>query len=75
MLCTSTVKHEHSVHLLLDVFIPYVNRKSWTFCMSPVKHGWSVCLTCENYVDSNLPEDQELDGNARNLPRLILAWR
>ena len=30
---------------------------------------------CENYVDGNLPEDQELDGNAGILPKLILAWR
>ena len=43
--------------------------------MSPMKHGGSVHLMCENYVDRNLPEDRELDGNAGNLPRLILAWR
>ena len=40
-----------------------------------MKRGGSVCLTCEIYIDGNLPEDQELDGNAGNLPRLILLWR
>ena len=40
--------------------------------MSPMKHGLSVWLTCENYVDGNLLEDLELDGNVGNLPRLIL---
>ena len=31
----------------------------------------------KKYIDGNgnLPEDRELDGNAGNLPRLILAWR
>ena len=37
--CTSTVKCEHSVHLLLDVYVPHVSRKSWTFHTSPVKCG------------------------------------
>ena len=41
--------------------------------MSPVKHG-SVHLMCENCIDGNLPEDQELVGNVGNLPKLILAW-
>ena len=49
--------------------------KSWMFHTSPVKRGWPVCLTCENYIDRNLPEDQELDGYVGNLPKLILAWR
>ena len=33
---------------------------------SPVKHGRSVHLTCEKYIDRDLPEDQELDSNAGN---------
>ena len=42
--CMSTVKCEHSIHLLLDAYIPYtyipyINCKSWTFHTSPVKHG------------------------------------
>ena len=69
----STVKCERSIHLLLDAYVPYVNCKLWMFCTSPVKRGRSVHLTCENYIDGNLPEDQELEGNTRNLPRLILA--
>ena len=36
--CMSTVKHECSVHLLLDMYVPYINCKSWTFCMSPMQH-------------------------------------
>ena len=36
--CTSTMKCEHSVHLLSDAYVPYVNRKSWMFHMSPMKH-------------------------------------
>ena len=46
------------------------------FHTSPVKHGWSVHLTFENYIDGNgnLQEDRECDGIVRNLPRLILAW-
>ena len=43
--------------------------------MSPVKYGCSVCLTCGNYVERNSPEDWKLDGNAENLPRLILMRR
>ena len=69
------MKHEHSICLLLDTYVLYVNHKLWTFHTSPVKCGWSVHLMCENYVDGNLPEDWELDSNAGNLPRLILAWR
>ena len=64
MPCTSTVKHECSVCLLLDAYVPYVNHKLWTFCMLPIKHGRYVCLTSGNNVDGNLPEDWELDGNA-----------
>ena len=45
--------------------IPYVTHETWMICLSHVR----------NYVDRNLPEDWELDGNAGNLPRLILAWR
>ena len=71
----STMKCEHSIHLPLDAYVLYINHKSWMFCTSPMKHGRSVHLTWENYVDGNLLEDQELDGNAENLPRLILAWR
>ena len=41
--------------------------------MSPIKCGWSVHLMYENYIHGNLPEDQELDGNVGNLPRLILV--
>ena len=41
-------------------------------CTSPVKHGFSVHQLYKNYVHGNLPEDQELDGSAGNLPRLIL---
>ena len=40
-----------------------------------MKHGRPVRLTCENYIDRNLLEDRELDGNAGKLPKLILAWR
>ena len=71
----SAVTCECSVHLLLDAYVLYVNHKLWTFHMSPMKLGRSVHLKCENYIDGNLLEDQELDGNAGNLPRLILAWR
>ena len=73
MPCMSTMKCECSVHLLLDMYVPYINHKSWTFHTSPVKRGRSVHLMCENYIGGNLREDQELDGNAGNLPRLILA--
>ena len=66
---------EHFIFLPLDMYVPYVNCKSWTFSMTSVKCGKSVCLMCENYVVGNLLEDQELDGNAGNLPRLILVWR
>ena len=69
------MKCEHSIHLLLDAYVPYVNCKSGTFHTSPVKHGCSVHLTCENYIDKNLPEDWELNGSAGNLPRLILVRR
>ena len=69
------MKCECSICLPLDAYVPYVNRKSWTFHMSPMKHGQSVHLMCNNYIDGNLPEDWELDSNAGNLPRLILAWR
>ena len=46
--------------------VMYVNRKSWMFHTSPVKHGWPVRRMCENYIDGygKLPEDQEGDGNA-----------
>ena len=44
---------------------PYVTHETWMICPS---HR-------ENYIDGNLPEDRELEGNAGNLPRLILAWR
>ena len=69
----STVKHECSIHLPFDTYVPYINHKLWTFSTSPVKCGRPVHLTCENYVDGNLLEDRELDGNAGNLPKLILA--
>ena len=75
MPCTSNVKHEHSVHLPLDAYVLYINHKLWTFCMSPMKCGLPVHLMSENYVDGNLLEDQELDGNAGNLPKLFLVWR
>ena len=35
--CTSTVKREHSIHLRLDTYVPYVNHKAWMFHMSPMK--------------------------------------
>ena len=34
-----------------------------------------LLLMCINYVDGNLLEDQELDGTAGILPKLILVWR
>ena len=60
---------------LLDVCVPYIDCKSWTFHTSPVKNGSYVILTGENYIDRNLLEDQELDSNVENLPKPILAWR
>ena len=55
--------------------VPYVNHKSRMICTSPMKCGCSVHQPYKNYVHGNLPEDQELDGNEGNLPRLILARR
>ena len=69
------MKRECPIYLPLVVYVLYVNRKSWMIHTSPMKHLCPVCLTCENYVDGNLPEDQELDSNVGNLPRLILALR
>ena len=37
--CTSTMKLEHSLHLLLDIYVPYINCKSWMFHTSPMKCG------------------------------------
>ena len=45
--------------------VPYTTREMWMICPSHVG----------NYVGMNLLEDWELDDNAGNLPRLILAWR
>ena len=49
---------------------PYVNRESWMFHTSPVRHGRSVCHTYENYVDGygKLPEERESDRKPGNLP-------
>ena len=57
MPCTSTAKHEHSICLPIEVYVPYINCKSWMIHTSPVKHGWSVSLMYENYVNGNLLED------------------
>ena len=43
--------------------VPYVMHETWMTCPSHV------------YIDRNLPEDQELDGNVGILPKLILVWR
>ena len=69
------MKYERSVHLPLVAYVPYINWKSWMFHTSPVQHGRPVHHTCKNYVDGDgkLPEDQEGDGNAGNLCKLILA--
>ena len=42
---------------------PYITHEMWVICLSHVK----------NYIHGNLLEDQELDGNVGNLPRLFLA--
>ena len=39
----------------------YVTHEAWMICLSHV------------YIHGNLPEDWELDCNAGNQPRLILA--
>ena len=67
-----------SVFGVLTIF-----RGAGVTCTSTMKHEHSIChpqnvddlsvFMCENYIDGNLPEDQELDGNVRNVPRLILA--
>ena len=43
----------------------YITQETWMICLSHM----------QNYIDGNgnLLEDQELDSNAGNLPRLILA--
>ena len=65
------MKHGHSVRLPLVGYEPYINRKSWMLCTSPMKCGGPVCRMCGNYIDvyGKLPEDWEGDGNAGNLHR------
>ena len=70
MFLMSTVKCGHSIRLLLVMHELYMNRESWMFHMSPMKHGQSVCHMYENYMDSyrKLPEEREGDRKMGNLP-------
>ena len=43
--------------------VPYITCEMWMICPSHVR----------NYIDGNLLEDWEMDGNAGNLPRLIVG--
>ena len=64
------MKCGRSVCLPLVTHELYINRESWMFRTSPMKHGRSVCHTYENCIDGygKLLEEREEDSKMGNLP-------